>query len=160
MAIIPHTTKPNEHGNQITNDIVCNAGIWRNGGSDQDTHICDDCIRVGLRVIKLKVDELLGVIEKDTDKDAELAHLTQRLGTVQHYHQSLAYEHNRMQVRLGKMMKIIADHGIPETDEIRCARWKAERGPAIKKEDEYLFVAPGSDSLANTPVPEAKPSDQ
>lgn len=145
-AIIPHTPNPAEHGDQITNDIICNAGVWRNGGSDQDTHLCDECIRVGLRVIKLKVDELLGAIEADADKDAELAALTQRLALVQHYHQDLAYDHNRMQVRLGKMMEIIAAKGIEETTEIKRAKWEASRGPAIKKEDEYLFVAPGKDA--------------
>jgi hypothetical protein len=145
-AIIPHTPNPAEHGDQITNDIICNAGVWRNGGSDHDTHLCDDCIRIGLRVIKLKVDELLGVMETDTDKNAELAKLTQRLGHIQHYHQGLAYAHDRMQVRLGKVMKIIDAHGIEETEDIRMARWEAERGPAIRKEDEYLFEAPGADT--------------
>lgn len=146
-AFVPHTTNPKEHGDQITNDIVVNAGIWRNGGSDNDTHLCDDCLRIGLRVIKLKVDELLGAIEANADKDAELAALTERLALVQHYHQDLAYDHNRMQERLGKMMEIIAAQG-QETPEIKHAKWEATRGPAIKKEDEYLFVAPGKDSAA------------
>lgn len=144
-AIIPHTTKPEEHGFQITNDIICTAGVWRNGGN-RDGHLCDECIRIGLRVIKLKVDELLDVMEAGVDKDAELAVLTQRVGLLQYYHQDLAYAHDRMQTRLGKMMKIITEHGIAETDEIRHSRWEASRGPAIRKEDEYLFVAPGRDS--------------
>jgi hypothetical protein len=145
-AIIPHAPDPAEHGDQITNDLICNAGVWRNGGEDHDTHVCDECIRVGLRVIKLKVDEMLGAIEADTDKDAELAALTQRLGLVQHYHQSLAYAHDRMQIRLGKMMKILDAHGVEETDEIRHARWEAKRGPAIRGEEEYVFAVRGEDS--------------
>jgi len=144
-AIIPHTANPAEHGDQITNDVVCHAGVWRNGGSGEDTHLCDDCIRIGLRVIKLKVDEMLGAVESDADKDTELAALTQRLGLMQHSHQLLAYAHDRMQLRLSRLIKVIDAQGIDETEDIRFARWESTRGPAIQKEDEYLFVAPGTD---------------
>ena len=112
--MIPHTPNPAEHGDQITNDIICNAGIWRNGGSDGDTHLCDDCLRVGLRVLKLKIDEALEVVEAGTDRLDEVAELTERLALLQHHHQWLAYEHNRMQVRLGKMLDVIDAAGIAE----------------------------------------------
>lgn len=148
-AMIPHTPNPAEHGDQITNDIICNAGIWRNGGSDGDTHLCDDCLRVGLRVLKLKIDEALEVVEAGTDRLDEVAELTERLALLQHHHQWLAYEHNRMQVRLGKMLDVIDAAGIAETDEIKHARFEVKRGPAIQKEDEYLWVAPAADSSAN-----------
>lgn len=158
-AMIPHTPNPAEHGDQITNDIICNAGIWRNGGSDGDTHLCDDCLRVGLRVLKLKIDEALEVVEAGTDQRAELSGLTQRLAELQHHHQWLAYEHNRMQVRLGKMLDVIDAAGIAETDEIKHARFEVKRGPAIQKDDEYLWVAPAADSSANVGFSDAGRKD-
>lgn len=158
-AMIPHTPNPAEHGDQITNDIICNAGIWRNGGSDGDTHLCDDCLRVGLRVLKLKIAEALEVVEAGTDQRAELSGLTQRLAELQHHHQWLAYEHNRMQVRLGKMLDVIDAAGIAETDEIKHARFEVKRGPAIQKDDEYLWVAPAADSSANVGFSDAGRKD-
>jgi len=69
---------------QQTNDLIVNAAVWRNGGTDETCHLCDDCLRVGLRHIKQVVDAALGVVEADTDKDAELARLTQQLASIQH----------------------------------------------------------------------------
>jgi hypothetical protein len=129
-AIIPRTGNPEHHPWQITNDLICNAGVWRNGGSNEDTHICDECIRIGLRVIKLRVDELLESLDADRDKDAELKELTQRLGRLQHYHQGLAFDHNRMQDRLSDVLKIIDAAGIEENEVLRVARWEVKRGHA------------------------------
>lgn len=143
---IPHTKNPDEQGDQITNDVIVGAHIYRNGGSGENTHLCDDCLRVGLRMIKLQVDELLGTIEAGADKDAELAELTARLALLQHHHQWLAYEHNRMQERLGKLLEIVKAHGIEDTPDIKFARFEFERGPAIKKKDEYLWIAPGGEA--------------
>lgn len=127
--IVPRTGNPEDRPWQITNDLIYNAGVWRNGGSDERTHLCDDCIRIGLRAIKLKVDELLGVIEAGRDKDAEIARLTQRLGLLQHAHQSVVYEHNRMQSRLADVLKAVDPKKNTDTEVMRVARWEVARGP-------------------------------
>lgn len=139
-AFIPRTPDPTDRPFQITNDVICNVSVWRNGGN-RDAHFCDDCLRIGLREIKVKVGEILGELDASTSKDAELAALTQRLATVQHYHQQLAYEYNRMQTRLGALLKLAEAAGLKETkaEEIRMAHYEVSRGPAIKKEDDYLF---------------------
>lgn len=126
-VIVPRTNNPDDKPWQITNDLIYTAAVWRNGGSDETTHVCDDCIRVGLRAIKLKVDELLGEIEANADKDAELALLTQRLGDLQFHHQSLVYEHNRMQERLAKVLELVPGNVAAEA--VKFARWEVVRGP-------------------------------
>lgn len=128
-VIVPRTGNPEDKPWQITNDLICNAGIWRNGGSDETTHICDDCIRIGLRHIKLKVDELLGTLEAGRDKDQELAALTQRLGLLQFEYQSLAFAHNRMQSRLADALKLLPAPTADKSETARVARWEVSRGP-------------------------------
>lgn len=68
---------------QMFNDLIVSACVYRNGGTSEDCHLCDDCLRIGLRAIKLAVDRTLEVIEAGTDKDAELAALTQQLAHLQ-----------------------------------------------------------------------------
>lgn len=41
---------------QMTNDLIVMVSIYRNGGTDEATHLCDDCLRIGLRAIKVTVD--------------------------------------------------------------------------------------------------------
>ena len=77
---------------QITNDLIISANVYRNGGCSEDTHLCDDCLRIGLRAIKLEVDRLLQAIEADTSKDIEIADLTERLGSLQHAHHNLEHD--------------------------------------------------------------------
>src|ERR1700753_448997 len=60
---------------QAANDLICHAAVWRNGGTADDLHLCDDCLRIGLRAIKADVDGVLDVLEADADKDAETASL-------------------------------------------------------------------------------------
>lgn len=139
-ALIPRSANPEHRPWQITNDVIYSAGVWRNGGADEKTHICDECLRIGLREIKLHIDELLGSIEADHDKDKELAELTQRLARVQHYHQSLAYAHDRMQGRLAKLLEVLPAKVVAENKEaVRTLKWEASRGTAIKETDDYLF---------------------
>lgn len=127
-VIVPRTGNPEDRPYQITNDLIYNAGVWRNGGSDDKTHICDECLRIGLRAIKLKVDELLGEIEIGNDKDQELATLTQRLGVLQFEHQSLVFTHNRMQSRLQQVLTLVPSVA-SESEIMRFAKWEADRGP-------------------------------
>ena len=39
--------------------LIASVSIWRNGGTGADTHMCDDCIIVGLKVAKRFVDKSL-----------------------------------------------------------------------------------------------------
>lgn len=69
---------------QSYNDLICHVGIYRNGGCDESTHLCDDCLRVGLRALKLRIDGLLAATEPDAGKDAELARLTAEVARLQY----------------------------------------------------------------------------
>lgn len=69
---------------QQTNDLIVNAAVWRNGGTGETCHLCDDCLRIGLRRIKQDVDEALGIVEMGHDQQAELVRLTQKLASIQH----------------------------------------------------------------------------
>lgn len=40
-------------------ELIVNVSMWRNGGTDQHTHMCDDCIVVGLTEAKRFVDAAL-----------------------------------------------------------------------------------------------------
>lgn len=126
-AIIPRTGNPEHHPWQITNDIIYNAAVWRNGGSGDDTYMCDECLRVGLRLIKLKVDEALGELAPERDKDAEIAELTARLGELQFHCQSVVFEHNRMQRRLADVLPMLADKSGEKT--VEMAEYEVKRGP-------------------------------
>jgi hypothetical protein len=50
------------------NNLIVHAGVYRNGGTDKHTHLCDGCLTVGLREIKAHVDELLGA-QSPTEKE-------------------------------------------------------------------------------------------
>lgn len=67
---VPRTGNPDDHPAQIANDLICSAAVYRNGGSDERTHLCDDCIRTGLLVLKLEIDSLLSELDDGHDKGA------------------------------------------------------------------------------------------
>lgn len=129
-VLVPRTGDPNDRPAQITNDLIYNAGVWRNGGTGSDTHLCDDCLRIGLRAIKLKVDALLESIEEGADKDAEIADLTQRLGKLQFHYQSLVHTHNRMQSRMKALLALVKEPvGEKAEETIRFCNFEVNRGP-------------------------------
>lgn len=67
--------------------------------------------------------------------------LTERLGKIQHYHQSLAFAHDRMQERLGKVLELLPANVVAANKElIRRAKWEATRGTAIRETNDYLFT--------------------
>lgn len=74
------------------NDLIVGAQVYRNGGTGADTHLCDECLRAGLRVIKLEVDRCLEAVEKDADKDAEITRLTDELASLQLTHHNLEHQ--------------------------------------------------------------------
>ena len=131
LALVPRTDNPDDKPAQITNDLIINAAIWRNGGSDQKTtHICDDCLRVGLRAIKVAVANVLDEFDSGHDKDAELADMTQRLAHCQFELDSVSYAHNRMQERLKAVLAMDAIKGHEDCDVIKFAQFEANRVPA------------------------------
>jgi len=68
----------------IGNSLIVSACVYRNGGPNDECHLCDDCLRIGLRDIKTEVDRMLEVVEAGADKDAEIADLQRRLAKEQH----------------------------------------------------------------------------
>lgn len=66
----------------MTNDLIVMCNIYRNGGTSEECHLCDDCLRVGLRAIKVEVDRLLEAASDDNT--AEIVRLTQELGRALH----------------------------------------------------------------------------
>lgn len=81
--LVPRPEQPDARPWQCVNDLIVYAGVYRNGGTDEATHLCDDCLRIGLRAIKAEVDAALEVAEAGADKDAEIAALKQRLAETQ-----------------------------------------------------------------------------
>lgn len=94
---------------QITNDLIVSTCIYRNGGTSEDCHLCDDCLRIGLRCIKVEVDSALDTIEPEASKDAELVDLTEQLGSAQHQLSNLKND-------LKNLRKIVSciDHKVVE----------------------------------------------
>ena len=128
-VIVPRTDEPGHHPWQITNDLIYNAGVWRNGGTNEETHLCNDCLRIGLRAIKLEVDELLkSVSEEINGRHYELAELTQRLGIVQHALSNLSHDHNRMQDRLKELLSLVDPMEANPSTVVGLARWEVARG--------------------------------
>ncbi len=127
--IVPRTGDPSDKPAQITNDLICAASVYRNGGAGPDTHMCDDCLSIALRALKVQIDDLLGELDAEHDKDKSLAELTERLGLQQHRHHSACYDHNRMQERLRELLKAPELRAATDSEALRMARWEANRQP-------------------------------
>jgi hypothetical protein len=106
---VPRRDDPEARPWQIHNDLITSVSVYRNGGTSGDTHLCDDCLRIGLRDIKLKVDEMLEVVEEGADKDAELAQLTERLSKLQYQHNLTGFEYDRAIKRVAALLKLLPD---------------------------------------------------
>lgn len=125
-VIVPRTGNPEDAPAQTTNDLIYNAAVWRNGGTSDRTHLCDDCLRIGLRAIKVRVDELLGALDEGHDRDAELVAVTQRLGLMQARYANLCHDHDRMQGRLKALMETPGNSEVLDD-----AAWEVSRGPTV-----------------------------
>lgn len=125
---VPRTDSADDKPAQITNDLIVNACVYRNGGTAEETHLCDDCLRIGLRAIKLHVDESLESLEAGRDKDVELAALTERLARLQHRYQQVCYAHNRMQDRLRAVSAMVNSKRSEDSAHLEAARWEIARG--------------------------------
>lgn len=130
LVMIPRTDNPDDRPAQTLNDLICSVSIFRNGGTSESTHLCDDCLRVGVRAIKVRLDELLGEIDPDHYAEKTIADLTDRLALEQHRRHQAALQHDRMLTRLRDILPPPRDD---EPEELRMARWEVERGPIAKR---------------------------
>lgn len=130
LISIPRTGSPEDHPRQCANEVSCSASVARNGGYGERSHLCDDCLRVGVRALKVQLSEVLAELDSDHDKDAEIAELTSRLSALQHRHYNVCFDHDRMQDRLGELLKHVS--GSADPDVVRVAEWEASRGRAQK----------------------------
>lgn len=108
-------------------DLLCVASVYRNGGTSEETHLCDDCLRVGLRALYTQIGALLEVLDEGRDKDAQIVELTERLASLQYKYYNVCFDHNRMQDRLRVVLGKVSEDG-HESEEVRHARWEVDRG--------------------------------
>jgi hypothetical protein len=133
--MVPSTGDENDRPWQITNDLIVGASVYRNGGTCDETHLCDECLRIGLRYLHVTIGEMLDESDAGRDKDKEIAELTQRLGKLQHCLQNLAHNHNRMQSRLADVLALVpTEHRSTET--VQVAMWEVGRGKQGGREKE------------------------
>lgn len=134
---IPRTDDPSDKPWQIHNDLICRVScrvsVYRNGGTSEDSHLCNECLRIALRAIKVEVSALLGELDAEHDKDAEMARLTERLSLLQARHNNVCYDHNRMQERLRDLLPHVRRNADREV--VEMATWEATRGPAREREE-------------------------
>lgn len=107
--------------------MICGASIYRNGGTDARTHLCDDCLRIGLRAMKVAISELLAELDGDFNKDEHIVYLTSRLAHTQHHYGMVCFDHNRMQ---GRLKDVLPQHDENESEDMKMARWEANRPKA------------------------------
>lgn len=130
---IPRTGDPNDTPRQIHNDLICNVSVYRNGGTFDDSHLCNECLRVALRAIKVEVSALLGELDTGHDMDAEVTRLTERLALLQARHSNVCFDHNRMQERMRDLLPHVRRDA--ERELVRVAEWEATRGPALSADE-------------------------
>ena len=121
---VPRSESPDHRPAQSSNDILCGVSVYRNGGTSQDTHLCDACLAIAARAVLVELRGLLGE-ESDDDKDRTIAELTERLARTQHRLGDACFEHNRMQERLSE---ILPEERKEESEAVRMARWEVARG--------------------------------
>lgn len=51
--------------NEESPQLIAQFSLYRNGGSDQGTHICDDCFVVGLKFLRERIESDLRALERD-----------------------------------------------------------------------------------------------
>lgn len=114
---------------QQHNTLIVYASVYRGGGASEDTHLCDGCLTIGLRELKLAIDRALDETDASTDMTAAIADLTQRLARVQFHFRQAVFEHNRMQERLAAVVDHPADAEV-----VDAARFEIARGPLRVRE--------------------------
>lgn len=116
---------------QSNNDLIVHAAVYRNGGTGEDAHLCDRCLTIGLRALKVEIDRALDVADETTDRAAELMALTNRIASLEWARGNLVHDHDRMQGRLRDLLAIAQIPASPGADEVlRLAQFEAERQSA------------------------------
>lgn len=132
-VIVPRTPDSERKPIQMINDLIVSASVYRNGGRCETMHLCDDCLRIGLRHLMCVASRLLEETATDEYVAAnEIAELTERLGETQSKLNNLTLEHNRMQDRLRAVLTLVPNRvsNKVDADVVRLAHWEANRGPA------------------------------
>ena len=119
---------PNEpaRNNQHTGEMLMSAWI-RTNGQGPDAHICDDCLRISLRALKVEIANVLAEFDNGHNIEKELADVTARLAQLQDEHHNACFDHDRMQDRLAHVLDVL-DGKCPTDDEVNRARWEVRRG--------------------------------
>lgn len=125
---IPRTNDPADKPAQASNDLICSASVYRNGGANEGAHLCDLCLRIALRALKVALAETLDELDAEHDLHADLAAVTKELAHVQYAHYQACFEHDRMQERL---RELLADN--TDAEVVRMAEWEVARGPLRDK---------------------------
>lgn len=130
LPFVPRTENPENQPAQMANDLICHAGIYRNGGAGADTHLCDDCLRIGIRELKVHIEALLEDLDVGTDKDLRLAELTQRLASLQCRHYNMIHDLKRSRDRLRNLLAWAEAHAPEDLEILREARYELGCGRA------------------------------
>lgn len=132
-AEIPRTRDVDRKPIQMTNDLIVAVSICRNGGVGNSTHLCNDCLRIGLRHAFCVISNTLQETQSAEYLAAnEIADLSERLGETQSKLNNLTLDHNRMQNRLRKVLELVPKN-LPsdvDVDVFKMAHWEAHRQPA------------------------------
>ena len=132
-AAVPRTPEPERKPIQMINDLIVSVSIYRNGGVGPTTHLCDDCLRIGLRRVFGIVSRMLEDTQSpEYQAAAEIEELTERLGETQSKLNNLTHDHNRMQDRLRAVLALVPSNVATEVDVdvVKMAHWEANRKPA------------------------------
>ena len=119
---------PEKEGDQYNHQYIANASVFRNGGSGSNTHICDECLLVGLRYLKVEISKLIGELDVEHSRDERIVALTKQLTNIQHAHQNICYDHDRMQDRLAHVLGVLDKAGVKSDETVEYARWEVKRG--------------------------------
>jgi len=134
VCAIPRTTDPGDNPWQCwSNDVIRTVSIYRNGGTDATTHLCDDCLRIAIRSIVVDLHQVLDELDAGHPLDSELATATERLANIQEAYAVLCFAHDRMQDRLAHVLSVLDKHAIADDQETKSARWEVARGRANKE---------------------------
>jgi hypothetical protein len=112
--------------NEHTGEMLMSAYI-RPNAQGPNAHICDDCLRISLRALKVAISKVLTEFDAGHDLEAELSEVTARLAHLQDEHHNVCFAHDRMQDRLSHVLDVL-DGKCAVDDQVKSARWEVSRG--------------------------------
>lgn len=129
---VPRTDNPEDRPAQISNDLIIYAGVNRNGGASDETHLCASCVAIGVRALRAALGEALGELDEADGLELQCVDLTRRLAAAQNRLDNVCYDHNRMQKRLKYTLSKVQPSCFEDDDELGYARWEVRRGPVAR----------------------------